>query len=69
MGIVVDVNLLYEGKLGAWDKSPTTIFAPPVSAHFTGFSVKYRPVFALKTRKMDENNRHKSDSGTFVPSS
>jgi len=55
--------------LGAWDKSIATIFAPPVSAHFTGFSIKYCPVFALKTRKMDENNRHKDDSDTFVPSS
>jgi len=62
-------QIFYDKLLGAWDKSPATIFAPPVSAHFTGFSVKYCPVFALKTHKMDGNNRHKSDSDTFVPSS
>jgi len=49
--------------LGAWDKSPVTIFAPPLSDHFTSFSVKYRPVFALKTHKMYEKIRHKSDNG------
>ena len=27
--------------LGAWDKSPATIFASPFSAHFSRFSVKY----------------------------
>ena len=58
-------------KLGAWDKSPVTIFAPPLSDHFTRFSVKYRPVFALKTRKTDKKIRHKSDNGLLsqAPSS
>ena len=55
--------------LGALDKSPATIFAPPVSACFTRFSVKYRRIFAFKTRKTDENIRHKSDDAIFVQGS
>jgi len=68
MSVKKSINLT-DLKLGAWDKSPTTIFAPPVFVHFTGFEGEYWAVFNRKTRKMGGNRRCKDGGGTFVPSS
>jgi len=43
----------------------TIIFASPVSAYFTHFSVEYLRIFAFKIRKIYENIRRKSNSAIF----
>jgi|GEM_PF-4034622 len=60
---------IIKNSLGAWDKSIAIRFVPIVFVYFTGFEDEYWAVFNRKTREMGGNNRHKSDSDTFVPSS